>query len=159
MVNRPAADVYHALADVTRMGEWSPECTGGEWVAPATEPKVGALFVGHNQAKLGPISLNRWQTTCRVTECRPGEAFAFVSEEHTTWRYEFIAVGESTRVTETYEHPEFTGWQRFWYHTVLRRETGMISAMDATLQRLKSALEAASPSPVTPQALPPQLAD
>ena len=26
-INRSAADVWAAVADITRMGEWSPECT------------------------------------------------------------------------------------------------------------------------------------
>ena len=54
VINRPVSEVFDAVADITRMGEWSPECTGGRWVAPATGPSVGAKFEGDNMVKLGP---------------------------------------------------------------------------------------------------------
>ena len=42
------AIVHDIITDVSRMGEWSPECTGGAWVPPATGPAVGATFTGTN---------------------------------------------------------------------------------------------------------------
>lgn len=42
VINRPAADVFAAISDITRMGEWSPECVAGRRVQPASGPEVGA---------------------------------------------------------------------------------------------------------------------
>jgi len=40
--------VWALVTDLERMGEWSPENQGGNWVAPATEAAVGAIFKGSN---------------------------------------------------------------------------------------------------------------
>ena len=36
--------VYELVSDLPRMGEWSPENTGGSWIKGATGPAVGAKF-------------------------------------------------------------------------------------------------------------------
>ncbi len=88
VVRRGAADVFAAISDITRMGEWSPECVAGRWVAPATGPAVGAVFEGDNVAAVGPVTLKKWTTSSTVTACEPGAVFEFVAEGYTTWRYE-----------------------------------------------------------------------
>jgi uncharacterized protein YndB with AHSA1/START domain len=142
VINRPVGEVFDAIADITRMGEWSPECTGGRWVAPATGPETSAEFEGDNVAKLGPVTLKRWTTTSRVTECAPNQVFEFVAEGYTTWRYEFSEQNGSTTVTESFSHEPYTGMQGFLYGTLLRREAGMVKGMQQTLGRVKAALEA-----------------
>mgnify|MGYP001815931473 CR=1 FL=1 len=141
VINRPVGEVFDAIADVTRMGDWSPECTAGRWVAPATGPAVGAEFEGDNLAELGPITLKRWTTTSEVTECTPNEVFEFVSAGYTTWRYEFEAGDGSTTVTESFSHEPYTGFQGFLYGTLLRRQAAMVNGMQQTLDRIKAALE------------------
>lgn len=47
-IDAPAARVYDMASDVTRMGEWSPECFGGRWVS-GTPGTVGARFHGFNR--------------------------------------------------------------------------------------------------------------
>ena len=49
----PPDKVWAMVADVTRMGEWSPENDGGTWLGDATEAKPGAKFAGanHNDKK------------------------------------------------------------------------------------------------------------
>ncbi len=49
--------LYDVVADVTRIGELSPECIKGEWVGKAEGPEVGARFKGTNE--LGTTS---WAT-------------------------------------------------------------------------------------------------
>lgn len=142
-IDRPIGDVFAAVADVTRMGEWSPECVAGRWVAPATGPEVGAEFEGDNVAKLGPITLKRWTTTSKVTECVPNEVFEFVASGYTTWRYEFAEVGGSTSVTESFRHADYSGFQGFLYGTLMRRRSAMVKGMQRTLERIKTQLEAA----------------
>ncbi|HXQ18325.1 MAG TPA: SRPBCC family protein [Acidimicrobiales bacterium] len=48
-IEAPPAAVWAVVADVTRVGEWSGECRGCEWVDGATGPAVGARFRGHNR--------------------------------------------------------------------------------------------------------------
>lgn len=141
VIARPAAEVFSALADVTRMGEWSPECVAGRWVAPATGPALGARFEGDNVAALGPITLKRWTTTSEVTALVPDRVFEFSAEGYTTWRYELTEVDGGTRVTESYEHPAHEGWRKVVYGGLMRRSGAMVKGMERTLSRLKTILE------------------
>ena len=104
VVQAPPEKVWAMIADITRMGEWSPETRKAEWIDGATGPDVGAKFKGHNQR--GPIA--RWTTTCEVTESEPGRVFAFMvggtEDPQTLWRYSFVpAPDDATMVTETVE--------------------------------------------------------
>src|SRR4051812_23128472 len=81
--------VWGLVADVTRMGEWSPECVRAEWEDGATGPEPGAHFHGYNRA-----GTYEWDATCVVTDCEPGKVFAFRvprgdDDAPTTWRFEF----------------------------------------------------------------------
>jgi hypothetical protein len=70
-VAAPAELVYDLVADLTRMGEWSPENLGGAWVQGAAGPAVGARFRGRNRRRAP------WSTPVVVTEADRGRAFAF----------------------------------------------------------------------------------
>ncbi len=97
--------IYGLVADLPRMGEWSPECQRVEWEGGASGPAAGATFVGHNKG--GPRGLMKWSRRGRVLVADPGREFAFVTEEggheSTVWRYRFEAIDGGTRVTESYE--------------------------------------------------------
>lgn len=141
VIERPPIEVYAAISDITRMGEWSPENTGGRWLHGAKGPAEGARFEGDNIVRLGPMTLKRWTTTSEVSECRPGECFEFVTENHTTWRFDLEPEEASTRVTQTYRHPPYQGWQNLVYEKLGRRSTAMPAGMQQTLDRLKAVLE------------------
>ncbi len=141
VINCSPAEVFDAVADVTRMGDWSPECTGGRWVEPATGPAVGARFEGDNIAKLGPVTLKKWATISEITECEPNEVFEFVAAGYTTWRYEFEECDGGTSVTESFSFRSHEGWQKFVYETLARRSTSMVTGMQQTLARMKETLE------------------
>lgn len=141
-IDRPVAEVFEAVVDITRMGEWSPECVACRWADGVDGPAVGATFSGDNVAKVGPVTLKRWTTSSEITGYEPETLFEFVAEGYSTWRYEFEARNGSTVVTESFSFPPPTGVQKFLYETVMRRSASMVKGMDATLGRLKAALEA-----------------
>ena len=93
--------LWGLVTDVTRMGEWSPECYRCEWVG-GTGPTVGARFRGHN--RMGPL---RWSTLSEVVASDPPREFSFVAKHWsgaaTTWTYRFEPTDRGTRVTESYE--------------------------------------------------------
>ncbi|SEG90889.1 Polyketide cyclase / dehydrase and lipid transport [Thermomonospora echinospora] len=101
LVAAEPARVYAAVADLRRMGEWSPECFG-VWVRGGrVEPGTG--FVGFNR-----IRWRVWFTTGRVTAAVPGAAFAFRVSSFgmpvALWGYRLEDVGDgSTRLTEYWE--------------------------------------------------------
>src|SRR5258706_1140585 len=94
--------VYGLISDVTRMGEWSPECERCEWLDGATGPAVGARFKGSNAHGLA-----RWSTKTKVVAAEPGREFGFVTthrgRDMTKWSYRFEPSSDGTTVTETFE--------------------------------------------------------
>jgi hypothetical protein len=64
--------VYALVSDLTSMGRFSPENTGGRWVKGATGPAVGAKFEGTNA-----LGWKKWKTLATVTIAEPGKEFAF----------------------------------------------------------------------------------
>jgi hypothetical protein len=137
VVGVPPDAAYAALTDVTRMGEWSPENSGAEWVDgdPGT---IGATFRD-------------------VTEADAPHRFAFrvavPGEEGTTWRFTFEPDPVGTAVTESFEWrwtpvPDegFRGWVGRLplgeaAQTVARREQHLRGALGTTLAAFKRAME------------------
>jgi uncharacterized protein YndB with AHSA1/START domain len=84
--------VWDLVADVTRVGEWSPECIRVCWAGEPGRAEPGALFTGHNRFPDG----FEYDVTCMVTEVsRPGVfAWAVLDDSgdpacpSSTWRYE-----------------------------------------------------------------------
>ncbi len=140
-IDRPVAEVFAAVSDIARMGEWSPECVECRWADGVTGPGLGASFAGDNVAKAGPLTLKRWTTTSQVTNYELDAVFEFLAEGHTTWRYDFETRDGSTVVTESFSFAPPEGMQKFLYETVMGRSKSMVKGMDATLERLKVALE------------------
>lgn len=88
--------VWVLVTDITRMGEWSPESTGGRWTRGAAGPAPGARFVGSNAH-----GWLRWRTHCRVVECEQPSRFAFtVAENGMTWGWRLESAAEGTRLTQ-----------------------------------------------------------
>ncbi len=153
VIDAPAGLVYRLIADMPRMGEWSPECQRVEWTEGTTEPAVGATFVGHNRG--GPKQMMRWSRAGRVVAAEDGNEFAFVTEEggreSTVWRYQLQPTDEGTRVTESYEVRWIPAWARV-LDIPTNRHRELSDSMGITLSRLKKAAEAAAlrPAPPTP---------
>jgi hypothetical protein len=111
-IERPAAEVFAIVSDVTRMGELSPVCTSGTWDDPAAGGTEGAWFTGHNA--IGDIT---WDTRCKVMSAVPGRDFTFVNygpdgkAELVRWGFSFEDEGEATTATESWQvlpaYPEF----------------------------------------------------
>src|SRR4051812_44838069 len=84
--------VWRLLADVTRMGEWSPECVACRWLPPATAVRNGARFRGTSRN-----GWHRWSTTSTVVDAIPGHSFAFdvtyFRRPVARWRYELKSLG------------------------------------------------------------------
>ena len=136
-------EAYAALADITRMGEWSPECTGGSWLGGATTAAPGAKFRGSNRNGFW-----RWSTTCTVVTAEPGKEVAWESRVFgrpvALWRYRFEAAGDgATMVTESTEDRRGTLFKAGGplASGVGDREMHNRRSMEATLERVKQVLE------------------
>jgi uncharacterized protein YndB with AHSA1/START domain len=134
-VAAPPELIYDTITDVARMGEWSPECVGGEAAGPIG---TGATFVGHNER-----GDSVWTSTCSVIDARRPDRFAFVAGDDpdvaTVWAYDIEDLGNgTTRVTESFDsarlrHPEWSG-------KLAGRAEQLLTDMATTLQGLASAV-------------------
>ena len=101
--------VYDLISDITRMGEWSPECYRCEWIDGATGPAVGARFKASNRRRL-----LRWSNTPTVIVADRPHEFAFSRRTRGSgeyvWRYRLTARGDGTEVTESYEAARPESW-------------------------------------------------
>jgi len=134
--------VYAAISDVTRMGEWSEECHACEWHEGYDGPVVGATFDGRNRH-----GEHEWTTQGKVIEADPGRAFAFecsMMEFHfSTWGYRIDPTESGSRVTEWSEdlRPESAiEFSRQVSGVDDRTERNRLT-MGGTLARLAAALE------------------
>jgi uncharacterized protein YndB with AHSA1/START domain len=139
----PPEAVYAAIADVTRMGEWSEECYACEWHEGVDGPAVGATFDGHNRH-----ADKEWTSQGKVVEAMPGKAFAFevsmMDFHYATWGYRIEPTEAGSRVTEWSEdlRPESVMEMSKQISGVEDRTERNRSTMSGTLERLAAALEA-----------------
>jgi uncharacterized protein YndB with AHSA1/START domain len=147
VINASPEHLYQMVADLSRMGEWSPECQSVEWEDGDSGAAEGARFVGHNRG--GPGGLMRWSRRGRVLSADPGREFAFATEEggheSTVWRYRFEPVAGGTQITESYEVKRIPAWARI-LDVPTNRHRELLEGMRHTLQQLKTAAEAMSPA-------------
>jgi uncharacterized protein YndB with AHSA1/START domain len=105
-IDAPPDEVWSLISDITHMGDYSPEVVEAEWLDGATGPTLGATYRGHvRRNESWPVL---YWTTCKVTECEPGEVFEFAvimgDRPVNTWRYEFRpTAGGGTEVTESFD--------------------------------------------------------
>ena len=143
----PPERVYELVSDITRMGEWSPECIRCTWTRGASGPVAGARFKAVNKGGRGPA----WFNTPAVTVAEPGREFAF--NRHGpgigsyTWRYVFEPVPAGTRVTESFEAERPLGkvmtWVTMKWTGSKDRDEDLRRGMTTTLHRIKAAAETA----------------
>jgi Polyketide cyclase / dehydrase and lipid transport len=96
-VARPPAELYDLVSDVTRMGEWSPICTGCRW--RDDDRGAGAWFTGHNET-----SERTWETESLVVAADPGREFTFVvGGDRARWSYTFLPIEGGTELTESWD--------------------------------------------------------
>jgi uncharacterized protein YndB with AHSA1/START domain len=98
-IDRSPDELYDLVADVSRMGQWSPVCTGG------TYDEDGEWFTGTNA-----MGESTWETRCRVVVAERGREFAFINHglegrvEMVRWAFTFRPVaGGGTDVTQTWQ--------------------------------------------------------
>lgn len=133
---------YAAIADVTRMGEWSEECYACEWHEGFEGPVVGATFDGHNRN-----GEHDWTTQGKVIEADPGRAFAFecsmMKFHYSTWGYRFEPTESGCRVTEWSDDLRPESVLEFSRQTsgIEDRTERNRRTMSLTLERLASSVE------------------
>jgi len=145
--------VWDLVADVTRVGEWSPECIGAAWLADPGRPESGARFTGHNGFPNG----FEYEVTCVVTEAERPRAFAWVvlddsgdpARPSSSWRYQIDPLPGGTRVRQRFTHGPGASYLRAAAakapdqaaEIIAARRDGLRANMGATLRAMKAAAE------------------
>lgn len=162
-IDAPAAKVYELVSDITRTGEWSPECVGGSWVSGAAG-RVGARFHGYNQDGTAA-----WTSESEVVRADEARAFAFSVLRFRaggasdggdwvdgsrlgdmTWAFELADDGDGCVLTQRHTMKVISPFYRAMLEQApeseragqLRsREEHLRSAMRSTLDRIKAKVE------------------
>jgi Polyketide cyclase / dehydrase and lipid transport len=139
-----ADTVYDLVADLPRMGEWSPECERVTWRGGATCAERGAQFLGHNRA--GSI---RWMTQGEVVTAERGRHLAFEIRfgPLKVARWEYFIVPDDADPTSCTVVEEWTDRRPPWYAAPADKAFGSRAktnhrGMETTLANLKRAAEA-----------------
>ncbi len=139
----PVERVFGLVGDLTRMGEWSPECFKFQWEDGFSEAAIGAHFRGFNR-----VGESEWEEPGQITNFEFGRCIEFQvqqeSEWPSTWRFDFEPVGAHTRLRESFTVPvinvEGSGANFEGRFEMLQR------AIETTLANIKSAVEATTES-------------
>jgi carbon monoxide dehydrogenase subunit G len=131
-VDAPPEAVYALVADITRIGEFSPVCKSAQWVDDDR-----TRFTGDNV-----LPDMQWTTTCRIDVAEPGKEFTFTnlgmdgSRELVRWSYEFSATGDGTTVTERWE--VLPGYGEFW--ASVAPDSNVEDYLDTVVERTHSGM-------------------
>jgi uncharacterized protein YndB with AHSA1/START domain len=163
VVAAPPELVWDLVADVTRMGGWSPECIQSAWLGEPGRAQPGARFTGRNRFPDG----FEYEVTCVVTEADRPRAFAWVVLDDTgdparpssSWRYQIDPLpGGGSRVGQRFTHGPGFSYLREVAAKVPGQAAGIIAArrdglranMSAALRAMKAAAEMAQATGVGP---------
>ncbi len=143
VISAEPSTVYALISDVTRTGEWSPECRRCQWVDSAQGAVVGARFRGWNRS-----GFVRWSRLVEVVRADPGREFAFrtlpdrLNKDSTTWRYRLVPDGAETRLQHSYEIHALPRFPVSWIMTLfLRHHADMRPQITESLKRIKTLAE------------------
>jgi uncharacterized protein YndB with AHSA1/START domain len=145
--------VWDLVADVTRVGGWSPECIRAAWLGEPGRPQPGARFTGHNRLPNG----FEYEVTCVVTEADRPRAFAWVVLDDSgdpacpssSWRYRIDPLPGGSRVRQRFTHGPGASFLRAVAarapdraaEFIATRLGGLRANMSATLGAMKVAAE------------------
>lgn len=141
-INAAPASVFAALTDITRMGEWSPECHTCTWNEGSSAPVLDAMFTGQNRN-----DDKEWTTESKIVDLEQDARFFFdcmVGDfVFAKWGYEIAATSAGCTVTEHWQdlRPEAALERSKVISGVEDRVSHNQAGMEATLARLAAAVE------------------
>jgi len=100
----PPQQVWDVVSDVTRTGQWSPECFRVDWLDahdPARGAQVGARFRGCNRLRFVGV----WCSRCTITVCEPASELTWVvgddaTDPNSRWSFTMTPDGAGTILTQ-----------------------------------------------------------
>ena len=139
----PPERVWDLVADVTKIGRYSPETFEAEWLDGATGPVGGRQIPGACQAqRQGPRLLDHLHGHGQRAEHRE---FAFgvgpADKPLNVWRYRLEPAGDGTDVTESFQLADTAPLRLYWALLGWARGRTNRNGMRTTLERIKAEVE------------------
>ncbi|MEJ2889282.1 SRPBCC family protein [Actinomycetospora aeridis] len=137
VVDAPPEAVWAVLADVTRIGEWSHECSRAEWLGGATAAAPGVRFRGANEA--GRI---RWARVCTLRVVDAPRELAWRTHgprllgDSTDWTVRLEPAGAATRIRQEFTVVSLPAPVDHLIATVLPAHRDRLPALRGDLERL-----------------------
>lgn len=147
-IEAPPSHVWELVTDIVRMGQWSPEYQGGEWLDGATGPEVGSRFRGRNRR-----GDRQWESVSTVTEAEAGRSFAWAvgdpGNAAATWRFDLAPQGTGTLLRQHVQLGPGSSGLTARIEELPDREEEIVASrtaehrrnMQSTLEGIKSAAE------------------
>jgi hypothetical protein len=142
-------EVWDVVRDVTRVGEWSHECVGAEWLAGAHAALPGARFRGRNRA--GAL---RWGRMCEIVSADPYELVwrtvpTALYPDSSEWRIALARVATGTRITQQFRVLRASRALAVLYALVVPAHRDRTAALVEDLTRLGTVATRPRPRPRT----------
>jgi len=128
--------VWDIVRDPTRVGEWSHECVGADWLGGATSAAPGARFRGSNRS-----GLFRWGRVCEVTKVGHWELVwrtvpTRFYPDSSEWRIALQPVEGGTRIEQTFRVLKAPRFLEPIYATLVPNHRDRTEALTTDLRRL-----------------------
>ena len=150
--------VWDLVTDISRIGEWSPECIRAAWLGEPSRPRPGARFTGRNRFPNG----FEYEVTCVVTEADRPRAFAWVvlddsgdpARPSSSWQYRIDPLPSGgSKVRQRFTHGPGDSFLREIVAKAPDQAADFIAArrdwlranMSATLRAMKAVAESSQP--------------
>lgn len=132
--------VYALVSSLERMGEWSPENRGGEWLDGGSG-NTGDRFLGTN--RIGDFE---WQVEATVTAAERGTRFSFHTGPGDAplvhWTYDIAPGARGCTLTETWDVEKLPATlESRTTEQLAQRAEAVAEGMRQTLAGIKSAAE------------------
>jgi len=142
-IDAPPEAVYALVADVTRTGEWSPECVRCRWLGGASSAAEGARYRGSSRN-----GWRRWSTTSTITVALPASELrwdvTYLRRPVASWRYRLTELDGGRTWLEEAVEDQRERWLQVvspWITGSRDRAQRNAETMQTTLQRIKALAE------------------
>lgn len=134
--------IWAVVADVTRVGEWSGECRGCDWVTPWNHAEAGARFRGRNHRS--------WLFWTRLNEIVEADeprrlvwrtVASFPYPDSVEWRLDLEPAEGGTRVCESFNVLNIPRLMEWLIWLALPAHRNRTVDIENDLDRLKAVVE------------------